>query len=83
MPNQTVSTHTPSQDWHVVVERCPESGNFGAKYEGNCLFPSKLEASKFAKAATKADGRRRLVARVVRRYRRSPVQMQRDDYSAA
>lgn len=84
MPNsQIVSSHTPAKDWHIVVYRCPDSGNFGAQFDGNCLFPSKLEASKYAKAATKADGKRRLVARVVRRYRRSPVQMQRDDYVSA
>lgn len=89
MPNRSnapsardqVNSKTPGKDWHTVLYRCPRSGHFLAD-GGNSLFPSKLEASKFAKAATKSDGKRRLVARVVRRYKRSPAAMVRDDYTA-
>jgi hypothetical protein len=79
--NSQVNTYRPTKDWHTVLYRCPTSGNFLAE-GGNSLFPSKFEASKYAKAATKVDGKRRLVARVVRRYVRKPASMVRDDYAS-
>lgn len=79
MPSDVVNSHASEKDWHVVVFRCPDDHKYRAE-PGNSLFPSKMEASVYAKAATKADGKRRLVAKVVRRYRRQPVTMVRDDY---
>ena len=80
MPNE-VNSYAPAHDWHTVLYRCPSTGHFMAE-GGNSLFPSKKEASVYAKAATKADGKRRLVARVVRRYKKAPAMIVRDDYES-